>query len=424
MKPLYALFGCLPAVCFGRRLLNRSFAFKLLAGSSGSRWLRGTVLAAACAFLALTGAADAREYVIAPGDVLTITVAEDSSFNKTYTVDQNGNILLPLVGPFKAAGKTGSELQKELAGKDAIGKYVLNPTVTVQVSEPIGNEVRIYGEVLRPILRVKDGTTLLDAIQAAGLSPNADTSKAIIWRAGAAQPVGLGLDALLRGDLSKNFVLANGDIIYVPPKPPPGTVKVLGEVVKQGDVPFEPGMTVADAILKAGGFTESADRSKIEVVRKSGSPITVSMESVVATAGISAGIGGALPLAEGDAVIVHDNRHLMFSITGGVRKGGQYPARKGMRLTDAIDMAGGLSEIAQLKSIVVVRGPQSPEPNKIIPVDFTKLTKGDVSQNVEIQPGDSIFVGQENVRRAGGFRIGEVLARTVLSIATFGLLYR
>ena len=198
----------------------------------------------------------------------------------------------------------------------------------------------------------------------------------------------------------------------------------MGEVVKQGDVPFEPGMTVADAILKAGGFTESADRSKIEVVRKSGSPITVSMESVVATAGISAGIGGALPLAEGDAVIVHDNRHLMFSITGGVRKGGQYPARKGMRLTDAIDMAGGLSEIAQLKSIVVVRGPQSPEPNKIIPVDFTKLTKGDVSQNVEIQPGDSIFVGQENVRRAGGFRIGEVLARTVLSIATFGLLYR
>ncbi|MGC8834104.1 MAG: SLBB domain-containing protein [Armatimonadota bacterium] len=412
MKPLYALF------------LRREFTAKPFTGSADCcRFLR-TVLVAACALLTIAGVASAREYVIVPGDVLTITVAEDSSFNKTYTVDQNGNILLPLVGPFKAAGKTGAELQRELAGKDAIGKYVLNPTVTVQVSEPIGNEVRIYGEVLRPIMRVKDGTTLLDAIQAAGLSPNADTSKAIIWRAGATQPVGLGLDALLRGDLSKNFVLANGDIVYVPPKPPPGTIKVLGEVAKQGDVPFEPGMTVADAILKAGGFTESADRSKIEIVRKSGPPITVSMEGTEAIAGVSAGIGGALPLAEGDAVIVRDNRHLMFSITGGVRKGGQYPARKGMRLTDAIDMAGGLSEIAQLRSIVVVRGPQSPEPNKIIPVDFTKLAKGDISQNVEIQPGDSVFVGQESVRRAGGFRFGEVLARTVLSIATFGLLYR
>ncbi|MGQ9524850.1 MAG: SLBB domain-containing protein [Armatimonadota bacterium] len=384
------------------------------------------ILAAAliCLALAVPRPAAAREYVIAPGDTLTITVAEDTSFNKTYTVDQQGNIVLPLVGPYKAAGKTGADLQKELAGPTGIGKYVVNPTVTVQVSEPVGNEVRIYGEVLRPVVRVKDGTTLLDAIQAAGLSPNADLSKALIWRSGLAQPVGLGLDALIKGDLSKNFVLANGDIIYIPPKPPPGYVKVLGEVVKQGDIPYQPGMTIADAILQAGGFKETADRSKVEVIRKSGAPIVVNMEDSAALAGGVTSATSALPLAEGDAIVVRDNSHLMFSVTGGVRQGGRYPARKGMRLTDAIDLAGGLSDIAQPKQVIVVRGTQSPEANKIIPIDFTKLAKGDVSQNVEIMPGDSIFVGMESARRSGGFRFGEVLARTVLSIATLGILYR
>lgn len=389
------------------------------------RTATGIVTAAlVCWTLTVAGPTAAREYVIAPGDTLTITVAEDTSFNKTYTVDQQGNIVLPLVGAFKAAGKTGADLQKELAGPNGIGKYVVNPTVTVQVSEPIGNEVRIYGEVLRPIMRVKEGTTLLDAIQAAGLSQNADLSKALIWRSGSTQPVGLGLDALIKGDLSKNFVLANGDVIYIPPKPPPGWVKVLGEVAKQGDIPYQPGMTIADAILQAGGFKDTADRSRVEVIRKSGAPIIVNMEDSAALAGAVASATSALPLAEGDAVVVRDNSHLMFSITGGVRKGGQYPARKGMRLTDAIDLAGGLSDTAQLRSVIVVRGPQSPQPNKIVPVDFTKLAKGDISQNVDIMPGDSIFVGQESARRQGGFRFGEALARTVLSIATLGILYR
>jgi len=392
----------------------------------GRTWVRMLPSLAALALLLSCTTASARDTVLAPGDTLTISVAEDSSFDKTYTVDQQGNITLPLVGPYKVAGKTGQQLQQELAGKDAIGKYVVNPTVLVQVAEVVGNQIRVYGEVKAPsIMRMKDGATLMDALQAVGMpTANADTARATILRIGSTQPVGVDLDALIKGDLSKNITLQDGDTIYIPPKAPPAPVKVIGEVVKQGEVPLEPGMTVHDAIIRAGGFTDMADKTRVEVVRKGGTSVILDLDDPSGASPNSTTPAGVMPVMEGDTIVVHDNGNLMFSITGGVRKGGQYPVKKAMRLTDAIDMAGGLSEIAQLKQVMVVRGPNSPEPNKIIPVDFQKLQRGDIAQNIEIRPGDSVFVGQENVRRAGGFSFVGRVVDAVLSMATYGLFVR
>jgi len=44
---------------------------------------------------------------------------------------------------------------------------------------------------------------------------------------------------------------------------------LYGEVQKPGGIPYQPDLTVERAIALAGGFTERASRSKIEVVRAS-----------------------------------------------------------------------------------------------------------------------------------------------------------
>ena len=43
---------------------------------------------------------------------------------------------------------------------------------------------------------------------------------------------------------------------------------VRGEVKKPGGYPYQPYMTVQNAIAVAGGFTERASRKKFEVIRK------------------------------------------------------------------------------------------------------------------------------------------------------------
>ncbi len=48
---------------------------------------------------------------------------------------------------------------------------------------------------------------------------------------------------------------------------------VHGEVERPGGFPYQPGLTLEKAVALAGGFTERASRSKIEVIR-SGDPTT------------------------------------------------------------------------------------------------------------------------------------------------------
>lgn len=67
-----------------------------------------------------------------------------------------------------------------------------------------------------------------------------------------------------RGDV----VLRDGDVIYVPARP--GEVLVAGAVQNQGAQRFEPGMSVRDAITRAGGFGPDSDPSRILILRCNG----------------------------------------------------------------------------------------------------------------------------------------------------------
>lgn len=72
---------------------------------------------------------------------------------------------------------------------------------------------------------------------------------------------------------------------------------------------------------------------------------------------------------------------------GGASAAGTMQLTQGLRLLQAISLAGGLVPGADLESAFVLRG------DKRIPVDFVKLIqKGDLSQNIKLEPGDTIVV--------------------------------
>ncbi len=72
---------------------------------------------------------------------------------------------------------------------------------------------------------------------------------------------------------------------------------------------------------------------------------------------------------------------------GGVGKAGPLQLTQDLTLFQAIALAGGVEKGADLEKAFVLRG------DKVISVDFVKLIqKGDIAQNIKVQPGDTIVV--------------------------------
>jgi polysaccharide export outer membrane protein len=72
---------------------------------------------------------------------------------------------------------------------------------------------------------------------------------------------------------------------------------------------------------------------------------------------------------------------------GGVGKPGPLQLTQDLTLLQAISMVGGLAQGVDLRSATVLRG------NQVIPVDFVKLIqRGDIDENIKLQPGDTIVV--------------------------------
>ena len=86
-------------------------------------------------------------------------------------------------------------------------------------------------------------------------------------------------------------------------------------------------------------------------------------------------------------VVVREIKSHAAFFVGGIGKPGPLQITREMSLLQAVSLAGGLLPTADLESTFVIRG------NTKIPVDFVKLIqKSDLSQNIQIQAGDTIVI--------------------------------
>ena len=88
-------------------------------------------------------------YLLDTGDRLRVFVYGQPNLSRLYTVDQVGNIAVPLIGSVRARGRTTVELERTIAAR--LGReYVKDPQVTVDVAQNrpffILGEVRLPGQ--------------------------------------------------------------------------------------------------------------------------------------------------------------------------------------------------------------------------------------------------------------------------------------
>lgn len=160
-------------------------------------------------------------YVIGPGDAISIVVWRNPELSMAVPVRPDGKITTPLVEDLPAAGKDASTLARDI--EKVLAKYIRDPIVTVVVTGfvgPYSEQIRVVGEAAKPqVLAYKQKMTLLDVmIAVGGITDFADGNHATILRTseGGKQYSVRIKDLLRRGDVSANVEVKPGDVLIIP----------------------------------------------------------------------------------------------------------------------------------------------------------------------------------------------------------------
>jgi protein involved in polysaccharide export with SLBB domain len=102
-----------------------------------------------------------------PGDELKVLVFGEDALSGIYDISPNGTLVMPLIGPITAAGRTRGEVEHALTSAYASGKFLQEPKITVSVVtfQPF----YIFGEVGTPgKYAYTSGLDVLTAVATAG----------------------------------------------------------------------------------------------------------------------------------------------------------------------------------------------------------------------------------------------------------------
>jgi polysaccharide export outer membrane protein len=109
-------------------------------------------------------------YRLSPSDVIKIKVFQEDDLTTEGRIGKDGTVTIPLVGVVTLGGKTVEEATghlRELFGKD----YLVNPQVTLSVTEYAKRRFTVLGQVQKPgtyDIPSEESVTLLQAIAMAG----------------------------------------------------------------------------------------------------------------------------------------------------------------------------------------------------------------------------------------------------------------
>ncbi|MBL8342538.1 MAG: SLBB domain-containing protein [Rubrivivax sp.] len=283
------------------------------------------------------------DYVLGPGDELTISLWGSVEAELRPTIDREGRIHVPRAGTLMVAGTKLSDLD------GLVTRHVAQAFRNFQVSASLGRvrsaRVFVTGFVVNPgVYTVSGLSTITAALLQAGGPSSAGSFRSIQVLQGGRAVASFDLyDLLLRGDRQADRILRSGDVVHVQAVGP--QVAVLGSVNRQGIFELKPGETVGDVLQMAGGFTAIADRTRIAIER-----LAERAGTRVSELGLPAQVSRALDsgdiLRAFSAVSVatpSDRRAKRVRVEGEVERAGEYVLPAGSSLSDAIRAAGGVT---------------------------------------------------------------------------------
>ncbi|MFB3815001.1 MAG: SLBB domain-containing protein [Terriglobales bacterium] len=333
------------------------------------------------------------DYVLGPGDSLSVNVWGGFSRKFTAAVDRSGQIFLPEAGAVVVAGKTLGEA-RELVQR-ALNTQFRDVKADVSLARVRTVRVYVVGDVERPgAYDITSLSTPLNAIYAAGGPTPRGSLRQVRHYRGNQVVCELDLyDFLLRGIRTHSEQLQPGDTILVPPVGP--QVTVAGMVRRPAIYELKNEIELSEALELAGGVLVSATLRQINVERIEAHQrrTTVSLELPAGNGNQAASkLPASFKVQDGDRITI--SPILPYSeetiyVQGHVYRPGKYPFRKGMTVGDVIrsyqDLLPEPSEHGEIVRL-------SPPDYRPMVVEFKLSEVLSNEDPIELQPFDTVRV--------------------------------
>ena len=163
-------------------------------------------------------------------------------------------------------------------------------------------------------------------------------------------------------------------------------VTALGEI-KTGMYTLRRRTTLVEFLGQIGGTTMNADIFHIKLIKKDGKIFTYDLNILISDPKKSAEVIAS----GGDTIYVPPVEFNKIHVLGEVKSPKAIMIKGKLKLVSAITEAGGFTPDAVKRSVIVVRGGLGSQ--NAIRVNMMRiLKKGEVGQNIELNPGDIVYV--------------------------------
>lgn len=311
------------------------------------------------------------DYIVGPGDRLTIQLYGSQNRNLRLTVERDGRISFPELGPIMVGGRRFESVRADIENR--VQEQMIGVRAAVSMGDTRTIRVFVLGEAKYPGSYAISGLgTVTTALFASGgVKPIGSLRDIQVKRRGTTvRRIDL-YDLLLRGDTSNDVKLQSGDVIFIPPVGP--TVSIEGEVRRpaiyelRGDAPID------DVVQLAGGLTPEADGARIAVSR-----IDEQRRRVVVNVDLGTSAGRMTMLRNGDVLRINRVRPQLDSgvvLQGHVHSPGVVAWRSDLRLSDVIPSIDYLKPNADLRYVLIRR--ELPPDRRIVVVsaDLTRALR-------------------------------------------------
>ncbi len=329
------------------------------------------------------------QYVIGPGDEVKIMLWGRINAQYDLTVDRNGHITIPQIGPIAVAGMTYEQMSAHVINQ---ATQIVGASVDISMGSLKSIPVFVLGDVRRPgAYTIGSFATITDALLIAGGPSDIGSLRNVQLKRKDQLIVSFDLyKLLLKGDKSDDRVLQAGDVIFVPVSGP--LVGIAGNVKRPAIYELKDRHELQYVIDLAGGIIPTADTQQIQIERivKNEKQIVVDIDDKHLSRAHAVG------LQDADLVkifsIVDSDVNAVF-LQGHVKKPGKYELKPGMRLGEVVKSIEELLPEPYLKYALVKRShPPSEEP-KLMPFHLGKMLDGsDPAANLVLMPKDEITV--------------------------------
>ena len=345
-------------------------------------------------------------YIVAPGDELSVRVWGQVEANLNVIVDRNGQINLPNIGSISVAGVAYSKLSEHIG--DSISAKFNNFQIDVSMGKLHSIQLFVVGQAVSPgSYTVSSMSTLVNAIVASGGPSARGSMRHIQLKRGNKVISDFDLyDFLIKGDKSKDVRLLAGDVIYFPPVG--AMVAISGSVNNQAIFELKANDRLSDVLKLAGGLTNVAATQAVTVERIYEHTVRKVDEFQLDKQGLES------PMRDGDVISIgsisqrFDNA---VKLQGAVAAPMRYIWKEGMRVSDLLKDNNSLipaaywsfqnsgaidsrhnKNLVNWDYAVVQRMNNQKLSNTLVAFNLGKAISGDAVENMLLQPGDVVTI--------------------------------